>query len=193
MKNLLRSSLALAAFAFALAGIARAADAEPGYADIGKLMPSAEGKFVEINLSPGMLKFVARIAAHQEPETADLLANLKRIRVNVITLDEANRSSTIEKIDAIRRNLETQGWTQMVTVREKENGDNVDIHVKQHGDDAIDGLVVTVIGHNGEAVFVNIVGNINADQLAKVAEKFDIEPLRRIHMKMEHKAKDKDV
>jgi len=193
MKNLLRSSFAVASLALALTGAARAADTEPGYADIGKLMPSAQGKFVEINLSPGMLKFAARIAAHQEPETADLLANLKRIRVNVVSLDDANRASTIEKIDAIRRSLEAQGWTQMVTVREKEGGDNVDIHVKQHGDDAIDGLVVTVIDRNGEAVFVNIVGNINADQLAKVAEKFDIEPLRHVHMKMEHKAKDKDV
>jgi hypothetical protein len=69
----------------------------------------------------------------------------------------------------------------------------VDIHVKQHGDDAIDGLVVTVIDHNGEAVFVNIVGNINADQLAKIADKFDIEPLRHVHLKLEQKAKGKDV
>jgi hypothetical protein len=191
MKNLIRTSLAAASLALALTVAARAADAEPGFVDIGKLMPSAQGKFVEINLSSGMLKFAARIASHQEPETAELLAGLKRIRVNVVGLDEANRAGTIEKIEGIRRNLETQGWTQMVTVREKENGDNVDIHVKQHGDDAIDGLVVTVIDHNGEAVFVNIVGNINADQLAKIAEKFDIEPLRHVHMKMEEKAKDK--
>jgi hypothetical protein len=193
MKNSLRSILAAAFAALALAGAARAADTEPGFVDIGKLMPSAQGKFVEVNLSQGMLKFVARMAAREEPETADLLANLKHIRINVVGLDAANRAGTIEKIENIRRSLEAQGWVQMVTVREKENGDNVDIHVKQHGDDSIDGLVVTVIDHNGQAVFVNIVGNINAEQLAKVADKFDIEPLRHMRLKFEHKAKDKEV
>jgi hypothetical protein len=193
MKNLFRSSLAAASLALALTGAARAADTEPGFIDIGKLVPSAKGKFVEVNLSPGLLKFAARICAHEEPETAELIAGLKRIRINVVGLDEANRAGTIEKIESIRHTLEAQGWTQMVTVREDDHGDNVDIHIKQHGDDAIDGLVITVIDHKGEAVFVNIVGNINADQLAKIADKFDIEPLRHVHMKMEKKAKDKDV
>ena len=169
----------------------RAADADPGYVDIGQLMPAAKGQFVEVNLSSGLLRFAAKIAAHQEPEAAELIANLKRIRVNVVSLDDSNRATTIEKIEGVRRKLESQGWTQMVTVREKEDGDNVDIHVKQRGEDAIDGLVVTVIDHKGEAVFVNIVGNIGADQIAKIAEKFDIEPLKHVHMKSEHKQKEK--
>jgi len=192
MKTILRSFAATASLALALTGAARAADTEPGFVDIGQLVPSAQGRFVEVNLSPGMLKFAARIAAHEEPETADLLANLKRIRINVVGLDEANRAGNLEKIESVRRSLEAQGWTQMVAVRERDNGDNVDIHVKQHGEDAIDGLVITVIDHKGEAVFVNIVGNISADQLAKVAEKFDIEPLRHVHVKFDHKP-DKDV
>lgn len=38
---------------------------------------------------------------------------------------------------------------------------------------------------------MNIVGNINADQIAKIADKFDIEPLRKIHLKLgEKKAKE---
>ena len=193
----LRSVLVTATLALALTTAMRAADADPGYVDIGQLMPAAKGQFVEVNLSSGLLRFAAKIAAHQEPEAAELIANLKRIRVNVVSLDDSNRATTIEKIEGVRRKLESQGWTQMVTVREKEDGDNVDIHVKQRGEDAIDGLVVTVIDHKGEAVFVNIVGNIGADQIAKIAEKFDIEPLKHVHMKSEHqqkeKPKDKDV
>jgi sugar/nucleoside kinase (ribokinase family) len=81
----------------------------------------------------------------------------------------------------------------MVTVREKADGDNVDIHVKQRGDEDIDGLVVTVIDHKGEAVFVNIVGNINADQISKIADKYDIDALKHVHVKMGHPHKDKDA
>ena len=190
MKSL-RSVLIASGLSLALAAAVHAADAtnEPGYVDIGQMMPASKGQFVEVNLSSGLLKFAAKIASRQEPEAAELIGSLKRIRVNVVSLDDSNRAATIEKIESVRRKLETQGWTQMVTVREKDGGDNVDIHVKQRGDDAIDGLVVTVIDHKGEAVFVNIVGNINADQISKIADKFDIEPLKHVHMKHGHKAK----
>ncbi|MBI2515572.1 MAG: DUF4252 domain-containing protein [Opitutae bacterium] len=194
MKNVLRSSLVAATFSLALIGAARAADTEPGFVDIGQLVPSSKGEFVEVNLSPAMLKFAAKLAAHHEPDAAELVANLKRIRVNVVGLDDTNRAGTLEKIDSIRQKLNAQGWTKVVTVREKEGGDNVDIHVKQQSDDVIDGLVITVIDHEGKAVVVNIVGNISADQIGKIADKYDIEPLRKIHVKIDHhKHHDKDA
>jgi hypothetical protein len=192
MKSL-HSLLLASGLSVALSTAAFAAENEAGYIDIGKLMPAAKGQFVEVNLSTAMLKFAAKLAARQEPETAELIRNLKSIRINVVGLDDSNRASTVEQIESVRRKLETQGWTKLVTVREKEGGDNVDVHVLQRGDDAIDGLVVTVIDHKGEAVFVNIVGNINADQIAKIADKFDIEPLKHVHMKSERQAKGKDV
>ncbi len=193
MKNLLRSSLAAATLSLAFLASSRATEVEAGAIDIGQLMPSAKGQFVEVNLSSAMLKFAARIAARHEPEAAEMIRNLKSIRVNVVGLDDTNRAATVEQIESVRRKLETQGWTKMVTVREKNDGDNVDVHVKQHGEEAIDGLVVTVIDRKGEAVFVNIVGNINADQIAKIADKFDIEPLRKVHLKIDSKKKDKEV
>jgi hypothetical protein len=189
MKNPIRFTLAAATLSLALVTVTSASEIETGAIDIGQLMPAAKGQFVEINLSPAMLKFAARIAARQEPETAELIRNLKSIRVNVVGLDDSNRSATIEKIEGVRRKLETQGWTKMVTVREKNDGDNVDIHVMQRGEEAIDGLVVTVLDKKGEAVFVNIVGNINADQIAQIAEKFDLEPLRKVHLKIEGRKK----
>jgi Skp family chaperone for outer membrane proteins len=186
MKNLIRCSLAAATLSLAFSLASHAAESEPGYVDVGQLMASAKGKFVEVNLSTGMLKFAAKLAARQEPEAAELIGNLKRIRVNVVSLDDSNRKDAVAQIDSIRQKLESQGWTQMVSVREQEGGDNVDIHVKQHGDDVIEGLVVTVIDHKGEAVVVNIVGSLNADQIAKVAEHLNIEPLKQLRVKIKH-------
>ena len=186
-----RSLLVASGLSVAFSTIALAAPTEAGYVDIGQLMPSAKGQFVEVNLSSGMLKFAAKLAARHDPEAADLVGNLKSIRVNVVSMDDSNRASTIEKIESVRRKLEAQGWAKMVTVREKDDGDNVDVHVMQRGEDAIDGLVVTVIDHKGEAVFVNIVGNISADQISKIADKFDIDPLKNVHVKFGHKHGDK--
>ena len=193
MKKLLRASLAAAIVSLALTTFSSAADNDSGAIDIGQLMPSAKGQFVEVNLTSAMLKFAARIAARQEPEAAEMIRNLKSIRVNVVGLDDSNRTGTVEQIENVRRKLETQGWTKMVTVREPNGGDNVDVHVKQRGEEAIDGLVVTVLDKKGEAVFVNIVGNIHADQIAQLAEKFDLEPLRKVHLKIEAKKKAKEV
>jgi hypothetical protein len=194
MKSLLRQTLLATAASAALALSAFAApEDEPGYVDIGELVPSTNGEFVEVNLSPALLKFASRVAKHHEPDAAELVGDIKHVRVNVVGLDDTNRAATVEKIEAVRAKLEKQGWTKMVTVREKNGGDNVDVHVMQRGEEAIDGLVVTVLDKKGEAVFVNIVGNINADQIAQIADKFDIEPLRKVHLKIEGKKKAKEV
>jgi Skp family chaperone for outer membrane proteins len=193
MKSL-RSVLTSASLAAALSISAFAAESDPGYVDLGKLIPAAKGEFVEVNLSAGMLKFASKLAAREEPEAAALIAGLKHVRVNVVSLDDSNRQDMIDHIQSIRRKLSEQGWTQMVTVRERGEQNNVDVHVKQRSEDVIDGLVITVIDKNGEAVLVNIVGNISADQIAKVADNLDIEPLRHVRVKMKHKGdKDKDA
>lgn len=188
MKNLLRASLAAAtlSLAFSTASLAATED-EPGYIDLGQFVPAPKGEFVEVNLSPGLIKFAARIAKGQDKDAAELLGNIKRIRVNVVGMDDSNRAGTVEKIDAIRRKLDAQGWTQMVTVREHGDGDNVDVHVKQLNDDVIQGMVITVLDHKGQAVVVNIVGSISADKLGELADKLDIKPLREMKLKF-HKS-----
>ncbi len=184
MKTLIRSAVAAATLSVALTLSSFAAEEEAGYVDIGQLLPSEKGQYVEINLSPALLKFAARIAKHHEPEAADLVGDIKRIRINVVGLDDTNRTQNIAKIEAVRTKLEQQGWTRMVTVREKNDGGNVAVFSKIRGDAIIDGLVITVIDRKGEAVFVNIVGNISADKIGALAEKYEIEPLRKIKMKV---------
>ncbi len=187
MKSLLRSSLAAAACAVAVSSFAAASD-EAGYVDIGQLVPSTKGQFVEVNLSPALMKFAARIAKAHEPEAADIVGDIKRVRVNVVTLDDNNRDATIEKFESVRAKLEQQGWTKMVTVKEQGQGDDVAIFAKMREDESIDGLVVTVFNRKGEAVFVHVVGNINPDKIAALAEKYDIEPLRHVKVKATKKA-----
>ncbi len=180
MKRILSPLAAATILAAVAAANLPGAEPSPGYVDFGKLVPAAEGKFVEVNLSEGLLKFAASICSHEEPQAADMLKNLKHVRVNVIELNDANRAATVERVKTVRQELEAQGWAQVVNVREAPKGDDVQIYAKTRGEEAIEGLVVTVIGDQHEVVLVNIVGDIKPDQIASLADRFNIEPLKHI-------------
>jgi hypothetical protein len=169
-------TVATLAVAFAIPGIAAQ---HPGQVDFGA-MPSAAGRqFVEVNLQPNLISLAAKIVSKQEPDVAELLRNIKHVRVNVVGLDDTNRGTVDQKMQSVRADLESRGWSPVVTVRD-EGGENVNVHIKTGENDVIQGLVVTVIGDNNEAVFVNIVGEINPDQIAEIANRFDIEPLKKL-------------
>ncbi|HUG12813.1 MAG TPA: DUF4252 domain-containing protein [Opitutaceae bacterium] len=171
-------TVATLAVAFAIPGFAAK---DPGQVDFGT-MPSAAGRqFVEVNLQPNLISLAAKIVSKQEPQVAELLRNIKHVRVNVVGLDDTNRGTVDQKMQAVRADLESRGWSPVVTVRD-EGGENVNVHIKTGENDVIQGLVVTVIGNDNEAVFVNIVGEINPDQIAEIANRFDIEPLKKIRI-----------
>jgi hypothetical protein len=182
MNRILRTSTTVAALAFATAAASFAADPAPGYVDFGRIVPSAEGRFVEINLSPGLLKFAAMCISKQEPQAAEMIGNLQHVRVNVVELNDSNREATLACVKAVRQKLETQGWTQIVNVREQPKGDDVQIFARIRGEEAIEGLVVTVISGNHEVVLVNIVGEIKAEQIATLGERLGIDPLKHVQL-----------
>lgn len=161
-----------------LSSVARAADAPAGQVDFGKLLPPADGgQFVEVNVKGGLLALAARLTAKHEPEVADLLRGLTSVRVNVIGLDEGNRAALSERIQSLRRDLEEKGWERVVTVQEK--GQDVGVYLKHRGEEAIEGVVVTVIDGGKEAVLVNVVGDIRPEKLALIGERLNLEPLRK--------------
>jgi hypothetical protein len=176
MKPSLRLVLAPAALALALSTAAFAADS--GYVDFGKLVGPEKGEFVDITLGKGVLKLTSLIAKCKSPEAAQLISGLSRIRVNVVGLDDTNREQTTERVQAIRKDLVRDGWEQIVAVRGKKQ-DDVAIFLKQRDGETIDGVVVTVIDERKkEAVLVNIVGQIKAEQLAMLGEHLEIPQLR---------------
>lgn len=193
MKKLIISSIAVATLSLAFVAPSFASEADAGLVDFGRLVPSTHGQFVELNLSQGMLKFAAKIASFQDSDAADLIGNLRQIRINVVGTDDSNRADTVGKIRALSHKLESEGWTQVATIRDGTGGGDVNVHVKQHGTDDIDGVVVTVSNENGEVVFINVVGNISADKLGVIAEKLGIDQLRNLKLKDIRKQHGKEV
>lgn len=159
--------------------------AEPtGYVDFGKFSaPKSGGEFVEVQLQSNLIAMVARLAAAQEPEVAELLGGLKRIRVNVIGVDDSNREQIRGRVKKISADLDEKGWERIVTVRSGE--EDVNVYLKTRNQEAVEGLVVTVLEGKGEAVLINIVGDIRPEQIATLGERFDIEPLKKVGRSLE--------
>jgi len=178
MKHVLRHSVALAVLS-AFASIGVGADNPPaGYVDFGKLSPPASGgEFVEVHIKSNLIAMAARLVEKSEPDIADLIRGLQLIRVNVIGLDDANRSEMEKRVKKIRSELDDRGWERIVTAQKKD--EDVSVYLKTRGADAVEGVVITVIEGNREAVLINIVGNIKPDKIAEIGERMNIEPLKK--------------
>ncbi|HEX2099464.1 MAG TPA: DUF4252 domain-containing protein, partial [Candidatus Synoicihabitans sp.] len=180
MKHAFRLLAAVAApLAFA-AGLV-AASPSPGFVDFGKFSPVAGKQYVEVELDGALLKLAAVFADKQDAEIGKLVANLERVRVNVVGLSEDNRADAKDRMNAVRQDLTGQGWKRIVTVQEQA-GDDIAVFLKQAADDAIQGIVVTVIDGGKEAIFVNVVGNVKLEQIAALAERLNLEPLRKLDL-----------
>jgi len=179
MKALVREIFGVVLFSAIISLGLCAEDPPPGYIDFGKYFPPpSSGEFVEVNIGNSLISMTARLVEKDEPEIANLIRGLQRIRVNVIGLDKRDRADIEARVKALRDELDAQGWERVVGVRQK--GQDVGVHVKTDGGEAVQGLAVTVVEAGRQAVLVNIVGDLRPEKLAVIGERFNIEPLKKI-------------
>jgi hypothetical protein len=174
MNYIKTTAIALAITALTLTG--RAAPSA-GFVDFGKFTAPKSGEFVEVNIGKTLISMVARIVQTSETEAAEVLRGLERVRVNVIGLDDENRADMEERVAAIRTKLDSEGWDPIVTVKEKLQ--DVAIYLKTRGEEAVEGIVVTVLDGKKQAVLINVVGNIKPEKLSMIGEKLHIPPLQK--------------
>jgi hypothetical protein len=179
----------LAAFASAMiagyAGVASAQDVDkktrslPGYVDFEamKMFRNQEPR-VEVFLKEPMIKLVSRAMGNDEPDLRDLLAKLQLVRVQVFDIDNTMVKEFTEVTNATTAELDKKGWERIVRVREE--NENVDIYLlPSEGFESILGIVV-MVAEDDEAVFVNIVGEINPDDVSRLGDQFDIDELHDV-------------
>lgn len=153
---------------------------EPGYLDLS----SIEGWFdeepwLEINIKGALLRLVTEASRNEDPELTSLLQKLKAIEVRGYPLTPAQFENIGRRTGDLAKQLESRGWDTVVRVRERD--ERVNIYMKVT-DDVIAGLVVMVLQPDEDegAVFVNIVGDIDPEEIGRIGRKFDIDPLSDI-------------
>lgn len=175
--RLLQPPCIVAAVSVLLSGPLCADNPPPGFVDFGKFTKPTNGELVEINLSGDTIAMAAQLAGKSQPDAADALRSVHSLRVNVIGLDNQNREEVTSRMKALRNDLTTLGWQQVVSVQEKK--DDVGIYLKTRGKDAIEGVVITVLDGRKEAVFINVVGDIKVEKLASLANKLNLDALKK--------------
>ena len=179
--NASRTSLLLCALLFAgAAGTAHAQglDREPGYLDLATVDTWFEAEpWLEVNIKGALLKLVAEASRYEDPELTDLLLKLKAIEVRGYALSWPQYEGIERRTSDLAKRLEAKGWDTVARVRER--SERTDVYLKVH-DGVIAGLAVLVLepGSDDGAVFVNIVGEIDPEQIGRIGSKFNIGPLQ---------------
>ena len=142
----------------------------PGYVDFGDLSATYGDPKITINLGGTMLNFVGMMSSSESPETSELISKLKGIRVQIYSLDE-NTDAARDQFGATRKALKSSGWEPVVQINEDDEQVLVYMRtVKGH----MEGMTVMVVDDE-EAVFVNIIGQLNPAELGRVMDSFDVD------------------
>ncbi len=146
---------------------------QPGYVDFSALtgVATSEPK-VEVSLSSTLLGFLAAATREEDPELASTLGKLKSIRLNVFELSSDQSQDVKTKAQALGAQLLDDAWEEAVKVK----GDDalIQMYLKLI-DGKVAGMTVMMVEDGSEAVFMNIVGEIEPEELGRVAGKFGVD------------------
>lgn len=145
---------------------------EPGYVDVVQVEKWFNSEpNLEVNIHGALLKLVAEASRFEDPELTDLILKLKGISVRGYNVDGIDLRSIRSQTRAMGNQLESVGWETVVRVRDDE--EIVDMYLRTV-EDRIAGMVVLVVDEDDdEAVFVNIIGEIDPEQIGKLGQKFN--------------------
>lgn len=143
------------------------------------LAPKAS-EFVNIRLNERLLRLATPMLARdpkddpQEAVVKDLIKGVKGIYVKSLTF-EAEGAYAAKDVAAIRDQLRSPGWEQLVEVRSRRENVNVEVYVLVNGE-SIEGLAV-LSSDPKELTVINIVGDVDMNKLARLQGQFGIPDL----------------
>jgi hypothetical protein len=140
-----------------------------GYVDFGDLSATYGEPKITINLGGTMLNFVSMMSSSENPETSELISKLKGIRVQIYSMDQ-NTDAAKSQFGKTKSSLKSSGWEPIVQVNE--DNEQVLVYMKAI-DGHMEGMTVMIVDDE-EAVFVNVIGQLNPTELARVMERFDV-------------------
>lgn len=144
--------------------------AYPGYVDFGELSSIFGEPTVQIAVGESLLGLVSSLSANEDPDAAALLRRLNGVRVNVYETTEI-ADGAVDYVRSVSADLADLGWESVVTVNSADEQVRIFMKISE---DSVEGITVMAV-EESEAVFVNVIGDINPDELGKVMDNFDID------------------
>ena len=141
-------------------------------ANIERLASKAR-ETVNITVDGALLRVAAKFLSGDDDETdiKRLIGKIRGIYVRSFEFDQAGEYTDAD-LESLRAQVKGPQWSRMASVRSQRAGENVDVFLKMNND-LMDGLVV-IAAQPRELTFVNIVGPIDLDALARLGGQFGI-------------------
>jgi hypothetical protein len=155
--------------------VANAQDSRIQTASLDHLAAKAS-QSVDVNVDERLMKMAAKVFSDQDPDERKikkLVEGLKGIYVRSFEFDTSGQYTAAD-LESIRTQLSGPGWTRMVNVTSKKDG-NLEVYLRFQGD-MVNGLAV-MHSDEKELTVVNIVGPVDLDKLADLEGQFGVPEL----------------
>ena len=143
----------------------------PGYVAFESLDEVYGDPKVRVNVGGFLLSLMSK-AAKNDPEAAAVLEGLEGVRINVYSTG-GEVLPAIDQLQNAKNMLSNQNWEPIIQVNEDRQ--NVQVFIKANGE-GVQGLTVMAVDAD-DAVFVNILGSIDPENLGAIMDQFDVDLL----------------
>ena len=143
----------------------------PGYVAFESLDEVYGEPKVRVNVGGFLLSLMSK-AAKNDPEAAAVLEGLEGVRINVYSTG-GEVAPAIDQLQNAKNMLSNQNWEPIIQVNEDRQ--NVQVFIKANGE-GVQGLTVMAVDAD-DAVFVNILGSIDPENLGAIMDQFDVDLL----------------
>jgi len=129
---------------------------------------------VDISLDGALLSLAARFlddGDREERQVKQLLAAIKGIYVKTFEFDREGGYGPAD-VDAVRQQLSGPGWSRVMGVGSRREGENVDIYMWMDGNRP--GGLAILAAQPRQLVIVNIIGEIDLEKLRAIEGQFGV-------------------
>jgi hypothetical protein len=143
----------------------------PGFVDFGEMNSIYGEPKVNISIGGALLGFVGAMAKNEDPQAAAIFSKLKGVRVSVYSTEDAGADAAFGQVAQVKSTLQGLNWSPIVQVND--DGEQVQIFMQMDGD-KMNGLTLMAVDDE-EAVFINVIGQLDPNELAQLMDNFDID------------------
>lgn len=140
---------------------------------LDKLFPKAV-QTIDVRVDSSLLQMAAKFLKTDNPDEAmakELLSTLKGVFVKGVEFDKEGEF-TDNDLEAIRTQLRAPGWSRVVGVRSKRDGENAEVYLMLEGG-VIAGVSVLVFDPK-QLLVVNVVGPLDPEKIGQLRGRFGI-------------------
>ncbi len=140
---------------------------------LDRLFPNAV-ETIDVTVDSGLLRLAAKFMQGDKADQAavkEILNMVKGVYVKGVEFDQLNQF-TAQDVEVLRQQLQAPGWSRIVGVRSKRDGENVEVFMMHNGD-VIQGIGV-LLSDPKKLMVVNVVGPLDPEKISQLVGRFGI-------------------